>query len=272
MSEPTVTVRIDHSVAVVSLNRPHRSNAWTGRMHAEYKKAMAALDANAAIRAIVVTGEGNAFCVGGDSSALAGHADRGGYDPGESTSIANPGIDLPDEFNHDLAWHFGLRVPVVAAINGACAGIGLALAMFCDVRFISSTAKCTTAAPKLGLPAEYGLSWLLPRIIGMTRANDILLSGRIFTGEESHDWGLWNGVAVDGEGAVAMALEWAHLVASTTGPHAVAITKRQMYRDIIRHELGHSIDESIALIDAATRTDEYREGIAAFIEKRLPNF
>lgn len=272
MSEPTVTVRIDGKVAVVSLNRPHRNNAWTGRMHAEYKRAMADLDANTSIRAIVVTGEGKAFCVGGDSSALAGHADRGGYDPGESVNIANPGRDLPNEFNHDLAWHFALRVPVIAAINGACAGIGLALAMFCDVRFISATAKCTTAAPKLGLPAEYGLSWLLPRIIGITRANDILLSGRIFTGDESRDWGLWNAVEPNGNDALARALEWAHLMASSTGPHAVAITKRQIYRDLLRHDLGVSIDESISLIDVATRTDEYREGIAAFIEKRPPAF
>lgn len=272
MSEPTVLVRIDGNVAIVSLNRPHRNNAWTGRMHAEYKQAMAELDANEHIRAIVVTGEGNTFCVGGDSSALAGHADRGGYDPGQSVSVANPGTNLPDEFNHDLAWHLALRVPVIAAINGACAGIGLALTLFCDLRFISATAKCTTAAPKLGLPAEYGMSWMLPRIIGVTRANDILLSGRIFTGDETRDWGLWNNVADDGAGALEMALAWAHTLAATAGPHAVATTKRQIATDLLRHDIGASVDESIALIDAATKTAEYREGIAALIEKRPPNF
>lgn len=271
MSE-TVLVSIDGHVATVSLNRPHRANAWTGRMHAEYKKAMASLDADTNIRAIVVTGEGKTFCVGGDSEALAGHAERGGYDPGESVSVANPGTNLPAEFDHDLAWHFGLRVPVIAAINGACAGIGLALPLFCDLRFISASAKCTTAAPKLGLPAEYGMSWTLPRLIGVTRANDLLLSGRVFTGEETRDWGLWNGVAQDGAGALRMAQEWARNLAVSAGPHAVTTTKAQIYRDYVRHNVGGSIDESIELINDATQTAEYREGVAALREKRPPHF
>jgi enoyl-CoA hydratase/carnithine racemase len=268
----TVLVSIEEHVATVSLNRPHRANAWTGRMHAEYKKAMAALDSDVNIRAIVVTGEGKTFCVGGDSDALAGHAERGGYDPGESVSVANPGTQLPADFDHDLAWHFGLRVPVIAAINGACAGIGLALPLFCDLRFISATAKCTTAAPKLGLPAEYGMSWTLPRLIGVTRANDLLLSGRVFTGEETRDWGLWNGVAEDGPGALRMAHEWAQNLATTAGPRAVSTTKAQIYRDYVRHSIGTSVDESIALINDATQTAEYREGVAALREKRPPQF
>ena len=272
MSEPTVLVTVEDSVATVFLHRPHRYNAWTGRMHAEYKQAMNDLNTNSDIRAVVVTGSGSTFCVGGDSEALAGHADRGGYDPGQSVSVPNPGLHLRDEFNHDLAWHFGLRVPVIAAVNGACAGIGLALTLFCDLRFVSATAKCTTAAPKLGLPAEYGMSWILPRIIGVTRANDVLLSGRVFTGDESRDWGLWNGVASDGAEALHMATTWAHAVATTAGPRAVATTKGQIYADLIRHGVGASIDESISLIDEATKTAEYREGVQALREKRPPRF
>ena len=271
MSE-TILVQVDGAVATVSLNRPHRHNAWTGRMHAEYKTTMSALDADDAVRAIVVTGSGSAFCVGGDSDALAGHADRGGYDPGQSIDVVNPGHNLPDQFDHDLVWHLGLRVPVVAAINGACAGIGLALTLFCDIRFVSATAKCTTAAPKLGLPAEYGMSWMLPRIIGVTRANDLLLSGRVFTGEETRDWGLWNGVGSDGPNTVALAQEWAKSLATTAGPNAVTTIKSQIYRDLIRHDVGDSVDESIALINDATRTAEYREGVSALREKRPPNF
>ena len=268
----TVLVAIDGAVATVSLNRPHRHNAWTGRMHAEYKSVMSSLDTDTAIRAIVVTGSGNTFCVGGDSDALAGHADRGGYDPGESVNVSNPGTNLAPEFDHDLAWHYGLRVPVIAAINGACAGIGLALTLFCDLRFISATAKCTTAAPKLGLPAEYGMSWTLPRIVGVTRATDLLLSGRVFTGEETRDWGLWNGVAPDGASALAMAQQWAQSLATSAGPTAVATTKAQIYRDLIRHDVGTSVDESIALINDATQTAEYREGVSALREKRPPQF
>lgn len=271
MSE-TVLVSVDGPVAIVTLNRPHRHNAWTGRMHAEYKAAMSELDEDTSVRAVVVTGSGSTFCVGGDSEALAGHSERGGYDPGESVGVPNPGTDLPRMFDHDLAWHFGLRVPVIAAVNGACAGIGLALALFCDLRYVSASAKCTTAAPKLGLPAEYGMSWTLPRLIGVTRSNDLLLSGRVFTGHETRDWGLWNGVADDGPAALTMALEWAHALAIGTGPNAVTVTKRQMYRDLTRHDVGASVDESIELINRATSTAEYREGVAAFREKRLPRF
>lgn len=270
--QPTVIVERDGPVATVSLNRPHRSNAWTGRMHRDYKTAMSALDEDDSVRVIVVTGSGRTFCVGGDSEALAGHAERGGYDPGVAVEVGNPGRPSHEQFDHDLAWHMRLRKPVVAAVNGACAGIGLALVLFCDIRFVSAAARLTTAAPKLGLPAEYGMSWMLPRIIGVTRANDLLLSGRVFTGAETADWGLWNGVAPDGEGAVAMAKAWAGDVAANAGPSAVAVTKKQVYSDLLSHAVGDSVDESVRLIDEATKTAEYREGVSALREKRPPRF
>ena len=272
VSEAPVLVTRDNSVATVWLNRPHRHNAWTGKMHAAYKNEMATLDADMSVRAIVVTGTPPAFCVGGDSEALSQHAKSGGYDPGESVLVANPGKNFEQQFDHDLVWHYQLRVPVIAAVNGACAGIGLALALFCDLRFVSASAKCTTAAPKIGLPAEYGLSWTLPRLIGVTRAADLLLSGRIFTGEETREWGLWNAVAQDGAGALELAQNYAQSLAVTTGPQAVANTKKQLYQDLISHNIGDSIDTSISLINDATKTEEYREGIAALRDKRPPNF
>lgn len=224
------------------------------------------------MRVIIVTGSGRAFCVGGDSEALAGHAEKGGYDPGPAVEAANPGQPSNPQFDHDLVWHLRLRKPVVAAVNGACAGIGLALVLFCDIRFVSAAARLTTAAPRLGLPAEYGMSWMLPRIVGVTRANDLLLSGRVFTGAETAEWGLWNGVAPDGEQALSMARQWAATVAANAGPNAVAMTKSQIYADLLSHDVGDSVDESVRLIDMATRTDEYREGVNALREKRPPSF
>ncbi|MEY4373573.1 MAG: hypothetical protein RL219_2342, partial [Actinomycetota bacterium] len=220
----------------------------------------------------VVTGTPPAFCVGGDSEALAGHAERGGYDPGVSADVDNPGRRGNPQFDHDLVWHLRLSKPAVAAVNGACAGIGLALALFCDIRFVSATAKLTTAAPKLGLPAEYGMSWMMPRIIGVTRASDLLLSGRVFTGAETADWGLWNGVAPDGAAALAMARGWASDVAAGAGPNAVRMTKAQIYNDLLTHAPGDSVDESVRLINEATSTAEYREGVSALREKRQPRF
>ena len=155
MGLTAVRYEIDNDgVATVWLNRPHRHNAWTGRMHAEYRAVMADLDADQRVRCVIVTGAGDTFCVGADSDALATHAERGGYDPGLPEEVVDPGYGVRPEWDHDFAWHFGLRLPVIAKVNGACAGVGLVLACFCDLRFGAAGAKLTTAAPRLGLPAE----------------------------------------------------------------------------------------------------------------------
>lgn len=265
-------VERDGPVATIWLHRPHRHNAWTGRMHAEYRGLLAELEVDADIRAIVVTGTPPAFCVGGDRDALAGHAERGHYDAGLPAEAARPGYGVRPEFDHDFAYTYGVRVPVIAAVNGAAAGVGLALALFCDLRFASATAKFTTAAPKLGLPAEYGMSWVLPRLIGVTRAADLLLSGRVVTGADTADWGLWNGVADDGDETLRQAHDYAHRLARETGPGAVATTKRQLYDDLLRHDVGAAVDDAGRLLNEAMGTPEYREGVAALRERRPPRF
>jgi enoyl-CoA hydratase/carnithine racemase len=257
-------------VATVWLHRPHRHNAWTGTMHAEYRQVMADLEPRDDVRAVVVTGTPPAFCVGGDSTALSGHGERGGYDSGLPAEPARPGGG--DRLEADMAWQLGYRLPIIAAVNGACAGVGLSLALFCDLRFVSATAKLTTAAPKLGLPAEYGASWMLPRLVGVTRASDLLLSGRVVTGEETAGWGLWNGVEADGRATLAAALGYGRLLADTVGPNAVTMTKCQIAADLLRHDPAASVVDSLRLLDEAMGTAEYREGVAALLEKRPPSF
>jgi len=265
-------LEVTDRVATVWLHRPHRHNAWTGRMHAEYRWLLAQLEADTEVRAVVVTGSPPAFCVGGDRDALAGHAERGGYDPGLPPEPATPGYGVRREWDHDLAWHHALRLPVVAAVNGACAGIGLTLALFCDLRFVSATAKLTTAAPRLGLPAEYGISWLLPRLVGVTRAADLLLTGRVVTGAETEGWGLWNGVARDGEAALAAAHAVAQELATTVSPASVAATKRQLYQDLLHGDVGASVETSKRLMDEMMGGADYREGVNALRERRRPSF
>ena len=268
----TIRHDIDDHVATVRLHRPHRHNAWTGRMHAEFRSVMDDLERDHAVRAVVVTGTPPAFCVGGDSDALAQHAERGGYDTGLPPEPATPGINRRPEFDDDFAWLLGYRVPVIAAVNGAAAGVGLALALFCVLRFGAASAKLTTAAPKLGLPAEYGMSWILPRLIGVTRANDLLLSGRIVTAADTAEWGLWNDVLADGEATLAAATEYARLLATTVGPTALSVTKAQIAHDLHRHDSAASVADSKRLLDEAMHTAEYREGVAALREKRPPRF
>ncbi len=263
---------VEGHVATVWLHRPHRHNAWTGRMHTEYRRILATLDADPDIRAIVVTGTPPAFCVGGDSEALRGHAQRGGYDDGLAIDAARPGYGVRPELDADLVCQLGMRVPIIAAVNGACAGVGLALALWCDLRFVSAAAKVTTAAPKLGLPAEYGMSWILPRLVGLTRANDLLLSGRIVTGAETATWGLWNDVLDDGAATLAAATAYAAMLANAVGPSALATTKRQIVDDLLSSDPGRSVRTSKELLDVMTAGAEYREGVAAQREKRPPKF
>lgn len=263
---------VDGHVATVWLHRPHRHNAWTGRMHAEFRSVMHDLEQRSDVRVVVVTGTPPAFCVGGDSDALAQHAERGGYDTGLPPKPATPGVNRRPEYDEDFAWMFGFRTPIIAAVNGAAAGVGLALALFCDLRFGAAPAKLTTAAPKLGLPAEYGMSWILPRLIGVTRSNDLLLSGRVVTAAETADWGLWNDVLDDGEATLRAARGYADRLARTVGPNALSVTKAQIYRDLHRHDSAASVADSKTLLDEAMRTAEYREGVAALRAKRPPRF
>ena len=268
----TIRYDVDGHVATVTLHRPHRHNAWTGRMHAEFRTAMRDLEVDLDVRAVVVTGTPPAFCVGGDSDALAKHAASGGYDTGLPAEPARPGVHLRPEYDADFAWMYAYRTPIVAAVNGAAAGVGLALALFCDLRFGAAPAKLTTAAPKLGLPAEYGMSWVLPRLVGVTRAADLLLSGRVVTVAETAEWGIWNGVLDDGAATLRAAQDYARLLATSVGPNAVGVTKQQLYADLHRHDVAASVRESKELLDRAMGTAEYREGIAALRERRPPRF
>jgi enoyl-CoA hydratase/carnithine racemase len=244
-------------VATITLARPHRLNAWTGRMHAELRWCVATAVDDEDVRVLVITGEGRGFCAGGDSEALVGHRERGSYDDGLPAEVAL--LPVAHEFDHDLAWLLGLPKPVIAAVNGPAAGIGMALACFCDVRFASPEAKFTTAAPKLGLPAEYGLSWLLPRLIGAGRAADLLLSGRLVLADEAERIGLVNRVCAD-------------LLAHRVSPTSLRVTKHQLWGDLLHHDLGESIEESKRLTNELVGTAEFAEGSRALAEKRPPEF
>ena len=257
-------------IGTITLNRPERLNSWSGRMHAEYRHAVALAEADSDVRVIVITGAGRGFCAGAESRALEGHVEKGGYDPGTPPDMANPGYGVRPEFDANFAFHFGLTKPVIAAINGPAAGVGLVLACYADIRFAAAGAKLTTSHGKLGLPAEYGLSWLLPRIVGLTHANDMLLSSRVVLAEEGLGMGLLNAV-LPGEALMAHTYAYARLLATTVSPSSMAETKRQIYTDLHR-DVGSAVRDADALLNRMTREADYREGVAAFIGKRTPEF
>ncbi len=260
-------------VATVRLHRPGRGNSWTKRMNQEYRWVMAEAERDAAVRVIVLTGTGQQFCVGADMKALDTYTD-GRTDYVESLQgdeLARPGYGVHPEFDHDVIWQWGIRKPIICAVNGACAGMGLALAAFSDLRYAVEGAKLTTATARLGMPAEYGLAWLLPKLVGLTNAAEILITGRVFLAEEARSMGLLNGVFAPAEFDSKVAAI-ASSIASSVSPHAVAAAKLQMYGELMTLQGGQTIEASKALIGAMMKGPDFAEGVAAHQQRRAPKF
>ncbi len=256
--------------AVITLSRTHRANAWNGRMHAEWRFLLDQAEADPGVRTIVVTGDGKYFSVGGDAQALDGHADRGGYDDGLTGNEARPGFGVSPHFDHPLAFQLGLSKPLLAAINGAAAGVALVLACFCDIRFATPEAKMTTAHGKLNLPAEYGLSWMLPRLIGLSAATELLMSSRIFTGEEAHRLGLVHRLA-GADKVLDATVDYAEEMARWVSPRSLAETRRQIYLDQHR-DVGTSITESLRLLNEMVAENDFAKGTQAIANRECPEF
>jgi enoyl-CoA hydratase/carnithine racemase len=258
------------AVATITLQRPERLNAWTGRMNTEYRSLLARAADDTSVRVIVVTGAGRGFCAGADTRALEGHVERGGYDPGTGPDLARPGYGVRPEFDAEFAYHFGIPKPIIAAVNGPAAGVGFALACYCDMRFAAAGAKLTTAHGRLGLPAEFGLSWLVPRLIGLTRAADVLLSSRVLLAEEAAEIGLVNKVTPPGE-LMAAVQQYAAMLATEVSPASLAATKLQMYTDLHR-DVATSVHDADVRLRAMMTEPDFTEGVAALRDRRAPRF
>ena len=260
----------EEGIATIWLSRPKRMNAWTGRMHTEYRYLLSRAEQDQGVRGIVVTGRGKGFCVGGDSDALTGHIKKGGYDSGTSDEIEWPGYGVSDDFDALFAYHYGLSKPIVAAINGPVAGVGLALACFVDIRFAAPGIKLTTAHGKLNLPAEYGLSWVLPRLVGLGRANDLLLTSRVFYSEEAVAMGLVNQL-FDSVNIVQQARGYLHEMVRAVSPNSIKQTRWQIYKDLHR-DAASSVEDSEKLLKEMMKEQDYQEGVQAFLDKRNPKW
>lgn len=270
MELKATTYDVREQIATITLNRPHRGNAWTGRMHTEYRYLLGEAEADPEVRAIIVTGAGERFCVGGDAKALDGHSKSGGYDAGTPVDLVTPGDEAFAPFREDFAYHFALSKPVIAAINGAAAGVGLVLACYADVRFGVHGAKLTTAHGPLNLPAEYGLSWLLPRLIGGSRAMELIISSRKFLTDEAFEIGLIHRLH-PWDRLLAETRDYAADMIARVSPEALKQSKRQTYLDFHR-DVGASVREANQLLDTMVKQDDYKEAIKAFLEKRPANW
>jgi len=259
------TLRVDRGEAVdtIWLSRPDRLNAWTGRMHTEFRWLIDQLNTDECTRVVIITGDGRGFCAGADSKALDSHVERGGYDPGTPPDLVDPAYGVRPEFDADFAWMLALDVVTMAAVNGPAAGVGFVLACYCDLRFVAEGAKLTTSHGKLNLPAEYGLSWLLPRLIGLTHANDLLLSSRVVLAEEAAGMGLVNRV-LPGHHLMIETTNYARELVELVSPASLATTKRQIAVDQLHDDVGTSVRVAQELLDEMSTQPDYLEAIRVF--------
>jgi enoyl-CoA hydratase/carnithine racemase len=261
MSDPSDVVLLEHrepGIALLTLNRPERLNAWNGELATRYFELLDECAADPAVSVIVVTGAGRGFCAGADMDTLQSIGGGGGGGA-ESAAGGRP------QYHTTL-----VPKPVIAAVNGACAGIGMVQALMCDLRFAAAGAKFTTAFARRGLIAEYGMSWVLPRLVGTARALDLLMSGRVVLAEEAAAMGLVNEVVAP-EHLLDRTLEYAADLAVNSSPTSMAVMKRQVYADATR-SLVESTTDAVGLMVASLRRPDFREGVASFLQKRPPAF
>ncbi|HTD09505.1 MAG TPA: enoyl-CoA hydratase [Solirubrobacteraceae bacterium] len=253
-----VQMQVQDSVALLTLNRPERLNAWTAELENSYFTMLEECAANTDVRVIVVTGAGRGFCAGADMQSLQAI--------GEGSEQA--GAEAADRRPQTLP--LTIPKPIIAAINGAVAGIGLVQALMCDLRFAAEGAKLTTAFARRGLVAEHGISWMLPRLVGPARALDLLLSGRVVFAEEAHELGLVNRVFAP-DRLLEATLEYAHEMVINCSPKSMATMKRQVYADLQR-DLPSSLALADELMLESFTAPDFSEGVTSFLERRDPRF
>ena len=269
-----VRYEVTDGVALVTLDRPDRLNAWTARMATEYRWCLGTADEDPDVVVVVVTGAGRGFCAGADTRALDVIAGTGEYRASNEVEADDPGARVgagvrPD-FEHDFTFPLGMRKPVIAAVNGPAAGVGFALMCFCDIRFAAAGAKLTTSFARLGLPAEHGVSWILSRLVGSGRAADLLLSARVVLAEEAESMGLVNRVLPNDE-LLGFTLGYARAMARDCSPSSLLALKRQLYGDLLG-DLDTSARDSMERMLRMMREPDFAEGVAALKDKRPPNF
>lgn len=266
----------DGAAAVITLNRPEKLNALTPLMMAEMRHALAEAEKNADIAGMVLTGAGRGFCSGADMNSLDAQATAGKRDTGEGPGLsadlnASPGDpDMGLDYQIAFTYLMSIRKPIIAAVNGPCAGLGMSIALLCDLRFMAESAKFITSFSQRGLIAEHGQSWILPRIVGPSRALDLFWSSRRVGATEAIEMGLANRVFPDDE-LVDGAKAYLHELAQTAAPLSLMTMKQQVYRHLDM-SLGDAMNETTRLMDEAIARPDFKEGVASFMERRPPKF
>ena len=272
MSCQQILFDISERIATITLNRPEKLNAWTAQMDGEVRAAITIAEADPDVRVIILTGAGRGFCAGADMSLLQGIAAAGEAPTGALGHHAPAGANenIRPDFQRKYSYFPSLSKPVIAAVNGHAVGLGLILTLYCDLRFASSEAKFGTAFARRGLIAEYGMAWMLPRLIGHANALDLLLSARIIEAGEAVKMGLVNRV-IAADTFLADVRAYALELANNVSPRSMSVIKQQVYNAMFQ-SLEEATIASEEAMRASLRSEDFKEGVAHFIEKRAPHF
>ncbi len=258
---------VDGHVATITFNRPERMNALTKVLERELHDAMQTADRDENVRAIILTGNGRAFCAGMDMDELEV------LPPGDISAREwmRP-YDMNSRADYQARYSYfpAVSKPVIAAVNGAAAGLGMIFALYSDFRIASTKAVFATAFVMRGLIAEHGISWILPRVVGHAHATDLLLTSRKVRADEALLMNLVHRV-VEPENLMAEAQTLAKTLSEEVSPRSVRVMKRQLW-DAPFQTLGEAITVANAEMFDSIKSEDFTEGVAHFLEKRKPNF
>lgn len=275
MAYEEILYEVSERIATITLNRPTKLNAWTPKMEQEVAQAIAAAEHDDQVRVIILTGAGRGFCSGADMASLGSLASAsGGMDAVKATlteRFNGPRREgaRPD-FQKTYSYFPAVNKPIIGAINGAAAGVGLVISLFCDLRFASDQAKFTTAFARRGLIAEYGISWTLPRLVGIANALDLLFTARVIDSAEALRMGLVSRV-IPQEQFQAEVRKYALELANGASPRSIRIIKAQVYNGLLQ-SLGEAIDAANGEMLSAFASEDFKEGVAHYVEQRAPKF
>ena len=274
MANQEILYAVADRVARITLNRPDKLNAWTATMEQEVRSAVEEAGRDGQVRVIVLTGAGRGFCAGADISLLGAVAKQGATEQVRERALRNPGTGGPEgvraDFQNRYSYFLATEKPVIAAINGPAVGLGLVIALYCDLRFASDAARFSTVFARRGLIAEYGMAWMLPRIVGHANALDLLFSARTIDAPEAVRMGLANRVFPQ-EGFLDRVKEYAQDLTSNVSPRSMKVIKRQVYEAMFE-SLQEAFESSEHQMLASFDSEDFKEGVAHYLEKRSPDF
>ena len=270
MAYETVLYDVADCICTITLNRPEKLNAWTHQMHLDLKHAMHEAGRDPDVRAIILTGAGRGFCAGADMSGLQAIGAGAGPDRSSKVESSLPGGSTLPEFRMNYSYFPAIPKFIIAAINGPTAGLGFVIPLYADLRFAAESAVFTTSFAQRGLIAEHGVSWLLPRLVGLPAAMDLLCSARKFRAPEALSMGLVSRVIADDK-LMAETRAYATLLAKTVSPRSVAVMKRQIWEAAFQ-TLAEATTQANYEMDLSFQTADFKEGVAHFLEKRAARF